>query len=173
VIAPDFFKLITMKKTIEIPANEHEFPELGDAIYMYIKSRFRNELWLNFSLHQIMTKIAGGERAEKIFTQMEMEQKYIPFRVKKLAAKSCGVTIDDMDSPVKKTEIAFSRFLYWWYLTFKMGYSFTSVGLKNNREHATIVYGAKIVEGRTDKQLKPQQREYRAKFFELLKKENL
>ena len=61
--------------------------------------------------------------------------------------KLLGVTVEEAKGPVRFAEIVRARQIYC-YFAREMGFTFSKVASVINRDHATVIYGCKVVENR-------------------------
>jgi chromosomal replication initiator protein len=55
-----------------------------------------------------------------------------------------GISIADLESKSRLTEIVIRRQVYWYYLK-QHGLSYTEIGRMFKKEHATVMYGVKKI----------------------------
>lgn len=147
----------------KIPESEHGIFGLGAA---KITAKFDgiHHLKIEFDKQNMPIEYVGDFAemlTNKFFRTKEIG---IIASIKKIAADSCGTTVDAIMSGRRFDKGVQARYLVFWYVTRKMGYSLSSAGAIFTKDHATALNGIKYIE-KDNKYKKKEHVKYHEEFF--------
>jgi len=158
------------KIIIKVTEVQHKLSGLGNLTYTYEQNGIPKLTILIESLDKEIKFI--NNKAREVFDDMANDNTYLLEIVKNIVSDIIGIPLFRMFENTNKSEVAWSRYLIWYFMVRKLGLTVTESGRLFGRHHSTVIHGLAEFE-KEDKFMHPIHRNWKNKFMQKLKEKDL